>query len=327
MLFRSVGEQLVQNGLNLARDVRIAYADYASAIERLQLARDANRIRHEFADLTYKRFKDGDISELETITSRVDALSSDAAIAAEEYNVSIAKARLQTSMGIPSYAGNLVPNPLTTLPLPEIDDEELLQIALTCRPDYQGAQWLVSAAEERTRLARWQFLRFDGVADTRYNSDHVRTGTGLRFDLPLFNRNQGGVVRTDWELNAAAHNRDAIRDQIHQEVRVATQQTSQARSNLQIIENSVLPKLSEAITLAQKGFADGGTDYLLVLQTTTQYLDARSRLITERTNLQRAIAELERSISRPLSESPLEESWGESSGGSIAEPHNKSPER
>ncbi len=47
----------MQNGLNVARDVRIAYADYALAIERLQLAEEASRIRHGIADLTQKRWK------------------------------------------------------------------------------------------------------------------------------------------------------------------------------------------------------------------------------------------------------------------------------
>ncbi len=101
--------------------------------------------------------------------------------------------------------------------------------------------WLVAAAQERTELARRQFWRIDGVVDTRTGPDYTRTGTGLRFDLPIFNRNQGGVVRADWELNAATHNRDLISDQIHQEVRVSLEQVVQAQNNLQVIEKDMLP--------------------------------------------------------------------------------------
>jgi outer membrane protein TolC len=89
------------------------------------------------------------------------------------------------------------------------------------------------------------------------------------------------------------------------------QQFEQAEENLAVIEREMLPKLTEAIAIAERGFADGGTDYLLVLQTTTQYLDARSRALIERANRQRARAELERSISRSLSESPLVPSLNE----------------
>ncbi|MFO1066556.1 MAG: TolC family protein [Pirellulales bacterium] len=178
--------------------------------------------------------------------------------------------------------------------------------ALACRPDFNAAKWLVAAAQERAELARKQFWRIDGAVDTRYGPGYVRTGTGMRFDLPIFNRNEGGIVRADWELNAALHNRDAIRDQIHQDVRVAVQQLVQARDNLQVIEGHMLPPLSEAVQIARKGFADGGTDYLLILQTTAQYLDARGRLLNERASAKRAGAELERSISRSLSERPLD---------------------
>ena len=165
---------------------------------------------------------------------------------------------------------------------------------------------MVAAAQERSKLSRWLFWRADSVVDVRHGPDYTRTGTGLRFDLPIFNRNQGGVLRADWELNAAMHARDAIRDQIYQDVRVAFRQLNQVQANLNILETEVLPNLSEAVEISKKGFADGGTDYLLVLQTTTQYLDARSRILDQRAAMRRAIAELERSVSRSVLASPLD---------------------
>ncbi len=74
------------------------------------------------------------------------------------------------------------------------DESQLLTTALACRPDFNGAQWVVAAAEERCELARRQFWRIDGVVDTRTGPGYTRTGTGLRFDLPIFNRNQGGIL-------------------------------------------------------------------------------------------------------------------------------------
>jgi len=309
--YHRIGDTLVQNGLNVARDVRLAYADYALAIERFQLAQDASRIRNDIADLTNNRFKNGDISELETITSRVDALNAGAMIAAEQHNVNIARARLVTWMGIPSVQEDLLPEGLKNFPVMEFEESELIAIALACRPALEAAKWQVAAAQERQILARRLFWRIDFGFDSRLGQGYQRTGTGLRLDLPIFNRNQGGIVRADWELNAAQHNQDAVSDQIQQEVRVSMQQFEQAEENLAVIEREMLPKLTEAIAIAERGFADGGTDYLLVLQTTTQYLDARSRALIERANRQRARAELERSISRSLSESPLVPSLNE----------------
>ncbi len=304
--YRRIGDQLVQNGLNLARDIRLSYIDLTLATEQAALANEAVEIRQSIADITRKRFSDGDISELETIASRVDALNAKATSGVQQQNIAITHARLATLVGLPFTEIPLQPSRLESLSLPELNEEDLVDTALMCRPDLHGARWAIASASERSKLSRWLFWRVDGVVDTRAGQRFERTGAGLRMDLPIFNRNQGGILRADWELNAAMHARDAIHDQIVQEVRVASTQLRQAQANLQILESEVLPDLSEAIEIANKGFTDGGTDYLLVLQTTSQYLDVRARILDQRAALHRAYAELERSIGRSLTAHPLD---------------------
>jgi outer membrane protein, heavy metal efflux system len=304
--YRRIGDQLVQNGLNVARDIRLAFVDLSLATEQSRLANEAVKIRADIANLTRDRFKDGDISELETIASKVDSLNAKANEGVQRQNIAIARARLVSLLGIPTVDSPMEPPPLETIPLPELVEQQLLETALACRPDYHSARWAIAAASERSNLSRWIFWRADSVVDVRHGTDYTRTGTGLRFDLPIFNRNQGGILRADWELNAAMHARDAIRDQIYQDVRVAYRQLSQSQTNLEILEKEVLPNLTEAVAIAEKGFADGGTDYLLVLQTTTLYLDVRSRILDQRAIMRRAVAELERSVGRSLVAAPLD---------------------
>ena len=304
--YRRIGDQLVQNGLNVARDIRLAYIDLALATEQSRLATEAVEIRQGIANLTRDRFKDGDISELETIASKVDALNAKAINGVQQQNMLIGRARLVSLLGIPTVDALLEPEPLETVRVAEPDEQQLIETALACRPDYHAACWAIAAAKERSHLSRWLFWRADTVLDVRHGSDYTRTGGGLRFDLPVFNRNQGGILRADWELTAAMHARDAIRDQIFQDVRVACRQFDQAKANLAILESEVLPNLSEAVSISEKGFADGGTDYLLVLQTTTSYLDARARILDQRAMLKRAMAELERSVGRSLDAAPLD---------------------
>ena len=304
--YRRIGDQLVQNGLNVVRDMRLAYADLALAVEQSKLATEAVELRVGIAELTRKRFDDGDISELETITTRVDAFNAKAISGVQRENVEISHARLASLIGIPTVSTPLQPVALQTMSVPELEEQQLIDTAMACRPDYHAARWTVAAAQERSKLSRWLFWRVDSVVDVRHGPDYTRTGTGLRLDLPIFNRNQGGVLRADWELNAAMHARDAIRDQIYQDVRVAFRQLKQVKANLNILETEVLPNLSQAVEISKKGFVDGGTDYLLVLQTTTQYLDARSRILDQRAAMRRAIAELERSVSRSVLAVPLD---------------------
>ncbi len=302
--YRRVGQQLVQNGLDVARDTRLAYIDLALADEQARLAREAVDIRDQLLKLTGQRLEEGDISQLESINARVDQLNASAAEGVRQQDIEIAEARLASLMGLPLLNEPLVPTGMSLPDFGVVDESELVSRALACRPDYHAARWSIAAASERSRLSRWIWLRLDGVLDVRSNPHRI--GGGLRFDLPIFNRNQGGIVRADWELNTALHTRDAIRDQIVQDVRTAARQYRQARDNFVVLQQEVAPALAEALAIAKKGYADGGTDYLLVLQTSTQYLDVQSRILDQSAAMGRAAAELERSVGCRLDAGPMD---------------------
>ena len=297
--FRRVGDQLVQNGLTLVRDVRNAYTDLSLAHEQQALAAEAVELRTRISEITTKRLEDGDISELETLAARVDLLNSQAAAGIQEQNVKLVNHRLAMLMGIPWQEETLKTDGLQLPTPPSLAREDLVQRALQYRPDFQSANWAVAAAAERERLSRWLFFRMDAALDVRSDKEianGVRVGPGMRFDLPIFNRNQGGVVRAGAERLAAMHARDTIRDQIVMDVRTAHDQLQQAEQNFTIVRDKVMPAIQDAVEIANKGFTDGGTDYLLILQTTTQYLDARLRLITQVAAMRRAMADLERGV-------------------------------
>lgn len=61
-----ISEGLVQSGLSLVRDTRIAHAELVAAQERSRPDAEAAKLLQEIADLTAKREAAGDISELET---------------------------------------------------------------------------------------------------------------------------------------------------------------------------------------------------------------------------------------------------------------------
>lgn len=303
--YHRIGEQLVQNGLNLVRDVRVAYADWALANEQASLASESQDIRNQISQLTSDRLQQGDISELESIAAKIDALNSKATFRFQVESVNIAEARLATLIGLPRLDQSLTPGKLSSPDLPIQSEEELVQEALACRPDLHAAIWSVAAAQERSRLARWLWLRLDGVVDVREGSGASRTGSGLRFDVPIFNRNQGGIMRADWELNSALHNRDAISDQIVADVRTGYRQLKQAFENLEILKSEVEPALHDAIHIAEKSYSAGGSDYLIVLEMTNQYIIAKGQILAQTAACNRAVAELERSVGRSFTTPPL----------------------
>ena len=125
-------------------------------------------------------------------------------------------------------------------------------------------------------------------------------GPGFRFDIPIFNKNQGGVQTADWTVYQATQNYNAVRDQVIADVQTAYSQVLQAEENLAILQADVIPSIQEALNLANKAYLDGGAPYFLVLQTTSQFLDSRTRELEVTADLRRAKANLDRGVGRKL---------------------------
>ena len=99
--YQRIGQQLVQSGLDLVRDVRVAYADFVLAAEQTRLAQEAVVLRQEISEITQKRFADGEISELETANARIDLLNAEAALGLRQQDVVMTRARLAALLGQP----------------------------------------------------------------------------------------------------------------------------------------------------------------------------------------------------------------------------------
>ncbi|MCA9199365.1 MAG: TolC family protein [Planctomycetales bacterium] len=291
--------ELVQNGLNVARDARIAFADFQFAVDRYQLAAEAVEVRAGIAELAQKRLDAGDIGELELITARVDANRARADAAGLERAVRIAEAKLRNVLGIVTLDSPLFPVSPESFRVPALDADLLASEALLIRPDAKAARVAVQAARHRVELAQKSFLRIDGVADGNSGgAGPTNSGPGLRFELPIFNRNQGLVIRSQWTVDQASHNYYSVRDRIVTEVRTAVASVEQANESLTILRESVLPQLEDAVEISRASYRDGGDGYVLVLQSISQFVDSRIQELQLSADLRRALAELDRSVGR-----------------------------
>jgi cobalt-zinc-cadmium efflux system outer membrane protein len=304
-----VSQSMVQFGLDTIRNVRLAHADLLQAQQQADVARDAESLRRQVADLARKRLDAGDISELEVTTTEIDALQSHAAAARTVQDVQLAQHRLRTLLGLTleDFPFVAVGNPSDDVVVDDV--EQLVHTALAMRPDLRAAEIAIEAAGERAGLARRQFMNLDAIYDANGQGTRgFESGPGLRFTVPIFNRNRGGIAiaRAQWQKTVRQY--VTVRDLVTLEVRTAYTQLNQARENLRLLQTEILPALEGAERLARTNYEDGGSTYFLVLQTTGPYLDARMRESLLRADVRRATAELERSVGMRLTSSPASES-------------------
>jgi cobalt-zinc-cadmium efflux system outer membrane protein len=321
-----VAESLVQTGLNLVRDARVAYVELALANERARIASDEAGRRNEIAQIVRARFRAGDISELETSASRIDAQRAEEQAKRFAAEAMIASDRLRfllgTPAGEPSFKitaflpaspaaeGQPISVAITGPPTsaqqvagPAVD--ELIRQALASRPDLRAAELAIEAAGKRARWERSRIFSLTAILDANAEGKSgFEAGPGFQVELPVFNRNRGGITRAEAEIERAARQYMALRQRIVLEVKESCGQLLQARQSLDSLRGQIIPQIEEEIRISQKAFAAGDVAYLFVLETSRKITDARLGEAEASAAVLRATAQLERAVGRKISDKP-----------------------
>jgi cobalt-zinc-cadmium efflux system outer membrane protein len=319
-----VGETMVSRALDLVRDVRMAYADYAAALARAGMADEIARERREIATIVNARQRAGDISELEASAPVTDARLAEERAARFLQDVVLAKERLRGLLGFgadgPALDFILPPQQLVPAasqiigvqasaisagaPPDAIESEpldELIKQALDARPELKAGELAIKAAGERAGWERSRIINVTAIAkEYGRGTEGFEQGPGLLIELPIFNRNQGGISRAEAEIERAAKQLIAARQRVVTEVRESYTQLLQARKAHQLWRARVLPPLEQDIRTAETAYRSGNAAYLFVLETARRYSDERLREAEYQVATLRALAQLERSIGRRL---------------------------
>jgi cobalt-zinc-cadmium efflux system outer membrane protein len=323
-----VGESLVSRALDLVRDARLAYVEYALAQRRASVAAEATRERGEIATIVNARFRAGDISELETSAARLDARLAEEQTTRFAHDVVIARERLRALLGVgasePSFeiilspatetaggpaginqsAGLRTRTATTTTPVASDPSETLsglIEQALDARPELKAAQLAIEAAGQRAKWERSRILAVTAIAkEYGRGAQGFEQGPGVQIELPIFNRNQGGISRAEAEIERAAKQLIAARQRVVAEVREAYAQLTQARESSGLWRARLLPPLEDDIRGAERAYKAGDASYLFVLETTRRLTDARLREAELQAATARAFIALERNVGRRL---------------------------
>jgi cobalt-zinc-cadmium efflux system outer membrane protein len=298
--------RLVQDGLDLIRDVRVAYADLTLAQDRLQVAKEGVRLNGRIAELALARVSAGSASELDASTARIDQLREKQKAAALEHEVELARQHLRYLLGVES--SEIRVDPIESSAMGELTDdvEALVDQALAVRPDLQAAESAYEAAEQRVVVARREVLQISAIlpdANSR-GEKGFEAGPGLDLTIPIFHQNQGAIARAEAEVDKADRHYTTLCDTIALEVRQAYTRYFQAREALQTWDDEIVPSVEEAIARAEKAYLGGGTSLLLMLETSRQLLDSQVQRAEAAAARRRAAAQLERSVGWRVFETP-----------------------
>jgi len=188
-----VANDLLQSGLGLARDVRVAYAELEFSQARYEFLSEDAEVLSEIADIAEGQLQAGRISAMEASRAEANALSATALLQAAAREEAAARYELLRLLGLAGVQDIQLTSESSFeyTPLPEL--QTLLEIALASRPDLRAAELAVEAAGEAAQWESQQIYNFVALIDLgQERGADLETGPGFEYGLPVFDRNQGG---------------------------------------------------------------------------------------------------------------------------------------
>ena len=266
--------------LDIIRSVTILYGDVLAAQEKLKLAEARENLSKEV---------------LNNVSQRVDAArdpliyksQADIAFATAklEYQnnqrqLQLAKRKLAAMWGESSLPYPLEISTLTSVTAPQSLD--IYQSRLSLNPDLQRHEDLRTAKEAAFRLEKTQNIpdpSFSiGLRDFR-ETGHQAVVAGVSLPIPVFNRNQGNIVRAAAEITQAEQSNRQAHLNAEQTLHEAWLDWQTAHAEATELQSRIIPSAAEALRLSRQGYERGRFSFLEVLNAQRTLADAETQRI------------------------------------------------
>ncbi len=150
--------------------------------------------------------------------------------------------------------------------------EDLQARALRERPDYRAAELGVTAAHSQILLAKANAkVDVNGTYDFTHVSGENTASIFANFELPIFNRNQGEIARTNYALTQATEQEQSASDTVLSDVANAYEAV---RSNDEIVElytSGYLKQAQDSRDISEYAYKRGAASLLDFLDAERSY--------------------------------------------------------
>jgi len=292
---QSLSENLIEHGLGLIRDVQTSYADLWLAQERVRLAEENAQLQVQMAELAQARLRAGDISELAASAAYVDSLQAADATKRLSKEAIILRQRLNALLGLISddTTFDIIPPDITSRSARLGGLDELLETAFAARPDLRATELNIEAAGERLGWEQSKIYNLIAIIDAKdKGEDFLTVGPGFAIEVPIFNQSNGKIARAKAELEQAARQYEAVRQDIILQVQQAHTRYVSTQEEFELWRSDIIPSLAKTVERTQKSFVAGEVSYLFVLGAKRKLLEARMRQTELAAHLHRSAAQL-----------------------------------
>ena len=288
--------------IQVRADVRRGYHDVLIAAARLNVSQELRDLSQRVQDTAQARFDAGDVPRLEVLQAGLVLAASENEAAAAEGSLASARTRFNALLGQPLDTAQTLstlldaggPVPLdVALNLARTASAELA--VLDRRLDEQRAKVTLAQALRTPDLIPTATLTHDAEPEFTYG-----WRAGVAVTVPLFASHKAGVLVEQTTLDQLLAQRQAAAVRIAAEVTAAAATAEAQRLAYVRYRDVILPQAQQVEQLAQDSYQLGQTGIAALLQALQASRDLRVRALDAMTQLQTALADLERAIGAPL---------------------------
>lgn len=281
----------------LTFSVALQYVNVLLAESTLDFATQDLASFQNTVGISQAQYKAGQISEGDYLKIKLQLLQFQTDVSSARLARAQALVSLRQLLGYQSVpadydvSGTLAYQPLT------LDREHLQALALQLRPDLRAAVQGVAASQSQYALAK-----ANGKQDLNFTFDYTHV-SGLEngsfivnFPLPIFNRNQGEIARTQAAIIQAQDSEAAARELVMSDVANSFEAAQADAQIIQLYQSGYLDDAKQSRDISQYAYQRGSASLLDLLDAERSYRATQLAFLQAEAGYQLALEQLREAV-------------------------------
>ncbi len=276
-------------------DVRRLFYETLAAQRLQELNRELVRVSEEGLRATGELLRAQEVSRVDQLEAQIEADAARLRLKQADERCRAAWRQLAAVVGMPDLQAEVLEGNLEDA-ASELEWTSVLERLLAESPELAQAQASVERA--RCALAREQAGRYGNldlelsVAHDNSTGDNI-AGVQVGMPLPVFDRNQGNIVRAAAELRGAQNEVERIALDLQQRLAAVYERYASARHEVEQYRTKILPNARTSLGLVRAGYTQGELGYLALLTAQRTYFQANLTYLESLRQLRASQTEIE----------------------------------
>ena len=315
----STRETVNDNERLLTAEVRKRFADTLAAVRNLEFVEQLLNANREFLKLMEDRVREGAVPALDADEVRVEANRIESLQIDYQAKAEIALLALKEAAGMPPDEPLKLKGDLAQ-PMLSLDKAQLLHLALDHRPDLaaeRAAEMMAAAAARQQEVeakpdasfsagyerpnSGFSFSAFNAAGNLQPIRQTFNYAVfGMKWTLPVFNRNQGSITTAKAEVVSARNQVTAVDLALRHEVTQALVRYEAAQARAGVYRSGVRDQAARNLDVVRKTYGYGRIPLLDVIAEQRRFIDIETAYTDVLLDVYASRVALERAVGTDL---------------------------